>query len=56
MPPGSPRKGARCEAKASCFRDVKIRNELVVLPLCRLHMQKLLASRYPVRLATSWAP
>src|SRR5271156_1701662 len=48
--------GARCEGKGLCFQDVTIRNELVMVPLCKLHMRKLLASRYPARLATSGAP
>lgn len=55
MPAWAPRKGERCGAAAPCFRSVAIGTELVVVPLCRQHMTKLLYSADPAELATAWA-
>jgi hypothetical protein len=55
MPAGAPRRGARCGNRASCLHSVVIGTELVVVPLCRLHMRKLLASTDPAALVQSWA-
>jgi hypothetical protein len=56
MPASAPRRGAQCGSTAVRYRDALVGVELVVVPLCRLHFRKLLASPDPVALVRAWVP
>jgi hypothetical protein len=56
MPAYAPRRGARCECAAVRYRDALVDTQLVVVPLCRLHFRKMLASPDPVAVVRSWLP
>lgn len=53
MPEWAPRKGDRCGSASSI--DLPVGGD-VYLPLCQVHMRKLLASSDSAALARSWSP
>ena len=55
-PAWSPRRGARCGAGASEVRAVRVAGASVELPLCRMHLKKLLESGDQATLARCWSP
>jgi hypothetical protein len=55
MPAWSPRRGALCGAEASEVRAVRIAGSSVELPLCRIHVRKLLESADQATLARRWS-
>jgi hypothetical protein len=56
MPAWSPRRGARCGAGAAEVRAVRVAGASVDLPLCRMHLKKLLESDDQGTLARCWSP
>jgi hypothetical protein len=56
MPRSAPRRGERCGAASTRYRDLLVGSELVVVPLCRLHFRLVLQSPNPVALVRSWGP
>lgn len=56
MPAWAPRRNARCGNYACHQADVRIRERIVLLPLCGLHYGVLVRSPDPAVLARQWAP
>jgi hypothetical protein len=54
LPLWAPRRGALCANAAKETAEVRLGEDIIELPLCRVHALKLRVSSDPVKLARSW--